>query len=87
MLLPLIITMCGTFIDLWVGEELGWERLVWRLWGRSMIDTRYWIGRSNPCIANDSLGKGSFAEVRKAVDVETGDLRAIKVGRTKTALT
>ncbi|ORY22963.1 kinase-like domain-containing protein [Naematelia encephala] len=26
----------------------------------------------------DRLGKGTFAEVRKAVDVETGDLRAIK---------
>lgn len=26
------------------------------------------------------LGTGTFAEVRKAVDVETGDLRAIKVG-------
>lgn len=25
------------------------------------------------------LGSGTFAEVRKAVDVETGDLRAIKV--------
>lgn len=28
----------------------------------------------------NSLGKGTFAEVKKAVDVETGDLRAIKVG-------
>jgi serine/threonine/tyrosine protein kinase RAD53 len=27
------------------------------------------------------LGKGTFAEVRKAVDVETGDMRAIKVRR------
>lgn len=28
-----------------------------------------------------SLGSGTFAEVRKAVDVETGDLRAIKVSQ------
>lgn len=26
----------------------------------------------------DRLGKGTFAEVRKAVDIETGDLRAVK---------
>jgi hypothetical protein len=30
-------------------------------------------------VSDDRLGSGSFAEVRKAVDVETGDLRAIKV--------
>lgn len=38
-----------------------------------------------PSKADDSLGKGSFAEVRKAVDVETGDLRAIKVSRHRSA--
>jgi hypothetical protein len=30
-------------------------------------------------VADRSLGTGTFAEVRKAVDIETGDLRAIKV--------
>jgi len=30
-------------------------------------------------ITDRSLGTGTFAEVRKAVDIETGDLRAIKV--------
>jgi hypothetical protein len=30
-------------------------------------------------VADHSLGTGTFAEVRKAVDIETGDLRAIKV--------
>lgn len=31
--------------------------------------------------ADVRLGKGTFAEVKKAVDVETGDLRAIKVSQ------
>jgi hypothetical protein len=36
--------------------------------------------RQGPMInADRSLGTGTFAEVRKAVDIETGDLRAIKV--------
>jgi serine/threonine protein kinase len=30
-------------------------------------------------VTDRSLGTGTFAEVRKAVDIETGDLRAIKV--------
>ena len=32
-------------------------------------------------VADCSLGTGTFAEVRKAVDIETGDLRAIKVSK------
>lgn len=31
-------------------------------------------------MADQRLGKGSFAEVKRAVEVETGALRAIKVG-------
>ena len=32
-------------------------------------------------VTDRSLGTGTFAEVRKAVDIETGDLRAVKVSR------
>jgi serine/threonine/tyrosine protein kinase RAD53 len=38
-----------------------------------------WASPAERPVSNASLGSGSFAEVRKAVDVETGDLRAIKV--------
>lgn len=38
-------------------------------------DSRVPVSRLMLC----RLGKGTFAEVMRAVDVETGDLRAIKV--------
>ena len=45
-------------------------------------NTSSWICESLEApviVADGSLGTGTFAEVRKAVDIETGDLRAIKV--------
>jgi hypothetical protein len=54
---------------------------VWRRSGKCTNATNFWICERHlpKAVSNVSLGSGSFAEVRKAVDVETGDLRAIKV--------
>lgn len=50
---------------------------------RSTRSTNSWTCESSfnssSSLTNHSLGTGTFAEVRKAVDIETGDLRAIKV--------
>lgn len=50
---------------------------------KSTRNTNSWICESpsqvTMIVADHSLGTGTFAEVRKAVDIETGDLRAIKV--------
>lgn len=48
---------------------------------RSTRSISSWTCKSSKpaLVADCSLGTGTFAEVRKAVDIETGDLRAIKV--------
>jgi len=48
---------------------------------RSTRSISFWTCKSfkSALVADCSLGTGTFAEVRKAVDIETGDLRAIKV--------
>jgi serine/threonine/tyrosine protein kinase RAD53 len=46
---------------------------------RCMRNTSCWTCRSTSGEADIRLGKGSFAEVRRAVELETGSMRAIKV--------
>jgi hypothetical protein len=87
MLEPLRTMMSDTSSAQWVAREPNMERATGRsrMLGRSTRNTNSWMCESarircdSSITDHNSLGTGTFAEVRKAVCIETGDLRAIKV--------